>query len=58
MGQVIFFFYNMSRILGPTQSLIQYVQGGVSFPGNKWAGNEGDHSPTYDAEVKNEWNCT
>ena len=30
----------------------------VSFPWNKWAGSEGDHSPTSDAEVKNEWNYT
>jgi hypothetical protein len=59
MGQVIYFFSNMSRLLlEPTQLPVQYVQGGGSFPDNKWAGIEGDHTHTSDAEVKNGWNYT
>jgi hypothetical protein len=29
-----------------------------SFPGGKAAGREADHSPPFNAEVKNEWNYT
>lgn len=42
--------------MGPTQPPVQYVQGGRLSPGINGAGSEGDHSTTYDAEVKNEWN--
>jgi len=28
---------------------------GVLSPGVKWPGREADHSPTYNAEVKNAW---
>jgi hypothetical protein len=29
-----------------------------SFPGVKWTGRDADHSPSYSAEIKNEWSYT
>jgi hypothetical protein len=41
----------------PTQPLIQWVPGAPS-PEVKRPGREADHSPPYNAEVKNGWNYT
>jgi hypothetical protein len=42
----------LRRIVGPTQSLIQWVPGALS-PGVKRQGREADNSPPYSDEVKN-----
>jgi hypothetical protein len=44
-------------VLGPTQPLIQWVEGALSA-GIKWPGCEADHSPPSSAEVKKPWMCT
>jgi hypothetical protein len=41
-------------VLGPTQSPIQWVPGGLT-PGVKWTENEPDRIPPSNAEVKNTW---
>jgi hypothetical protein len=47
-----FFFTTASRkVLGPTQSPIQWVPGALSL-GVKQLGCEADHSPPFSAEVK------
>jgi hypothetical protein len=54
-GQEIFLLATTSRIvLGPSQPPIQWVLGAISL-GVKWMGNETDHSPPSNAEVKKEW---
>jgi hypothetical protein len=57
-GLGIFLFTTASRTaLGPTQPLIQWVQGAISL-GVKRPGREADHSLRYSAEVKNAWSYT
>jgi TRAP-type mannitol/chloroaromatic compound transport system permease small subunit len=47
---------NVSRLpLWPGQSPVQYVPVAV-FPGVKQSGHEGEHSPAYGVEIKN--NCS
>jgi hypothetical protein len=43
--------------LGPTQPPIQWVPGGLSL-GIRRPGREGDHSPQFNAKVKNAWSYT
>jgi hypothetical protein len=48
----------MSRLaLGPAQHPIEWVPGAVT-PGAKRPGRETDHSPPFNAKVKNVWNYT
>jgi hypothetical protein len=52
-GLEIFLFDTMSRpALRPTQPPIQWVLGALS------PGREADHSPPYNAKVKNAWSYT
>jgi hypothetical protein len=48
----------MSRLaLGPTQPPIQWVPWALPL-GVKWLGHEADHSPPFNAKIKNLWGCT
>jgi hypothetical protein len=52
-GNNIFLFFTVSRLaMWPTQSPIQWVQGGFC-PRTKWPGHETEHSPSSSAKVKN-----
>jgi hypothetical protein len=57
-GLGIFLFTTVSRTaLGPTQPHNQWVPEALSL-GVKRPRREADHSPSFSAEVKNEWSYT